>query len=492
MKQAILAIDQGTTSSRAMVFSLSGKPVALSQIEHQQIYPQNGWVEHNPDEIWQNTLHAVTDATWQAGDNGFVPVTGGITNQRETIIAWNKNSGDVLHNAIVWQDKRTAEICRTVEAEYGDVIRRKTGLLVDAYFSASKMHWLLEHVAAVAAAAKAGELAFGTMDSFLLWRLTNGKVHATDITNASRTMLFDIHTKDWDEQLLEIWGVSKDALPKVLPNTADFGATAAGLLPYDLPIQSMAGDQQAAAVGQGCFETGTLKCTYGTGCFAMLNTGDIAVPSPNGLLTTILYQHAGRTVYALEGSLLAAGAVVQWLRDKLGIIAHAGETEALAQMSKDADDVYFVPAFAGLSAPYWDSEARAAISGITLDVTKADIVRAALDGVVLQTNDLMQAMEAGTGQPAVSLRVDGGMVVNNWFLQRLADVLNIPVIRPKVTETTALGAAYLAGLQHGLYQSFDTISDNWQTDREVSPAMDSDARQAMLAGWKQAVASVRS
>ena len=392
-----------------------------------------------------------------------------------------------MHNAIVWQDKRTSIKCHELNLIHGEQVKQKTGLPLDPYFSASKMQWLLENVNKVKTAAENNVLAFGTIDSFLLWKLTGGKVHATDITNASRTLLFNIYNCTWDKDLLEIFNIPESSLPKVLPNTSDFGVTSIKELPKDIPINSMIGDQQSASIGQVCFKKGMLKSTYGTGCFAMLNTGTEPVTSTNGLITTIAYQTDGKPYYALEGSIFIAGSAIQWLRDKLNLITSSSEVEALASSTHDSDDVYFIPAFAGLGAPYWKPTIKASIIGMTLDTSKATIVRAALDAVVFQTNDLIKAMESDINEPIKELRVDGGMVVNNWLLQRLSDILNINIKRPLVIETTALGAAYLAGLQYGFYNSLEDIEQNWQVEKEASPKMSNDTRNNKIAGWADAI-----
>jgi len=491
MKQAILSLDQGTTSTRAIVFSLEGEIISSSQIEHKQIYPQHSWVEHDAEEIWQNTLRVCKRALEEASTQGYMPVTMGITNQRETIIAWDKTTGTPLHNAIVWQDKRTAGNCEELRKHHDHTIQCKTGLPTDPYFSASKMQWLIEHIPAIQEALDAENIAFGTIDSFLLFKLTGGEVHATDITNASRTMLFNIHKCAWDAELMHLFEIPHHTLPKVLASAANFGITAANLLPVQLPIEGIAGDQQAATIGQCCFAEGMIKSTYGTGCFAVLNTGKTPVTSENGLITTILYQINDEVYYGLEGSIFIAGAIVQWLRDQLGLIVSAQETEQLAASASDDDDVYFVPAFTGLGAPYWDAEAKAAISGMTLDTNKDHIVRAALDAVAYQTNDLIQAMEKDTGQKIDHLRVDGGMVANNWLLSRIADILGIEIIRPHIIETTALGAAYLAGLHHGLYDSLEEVAQKWRCDQTFTSKMDSETRADKQAGWQKATQKVQ-
>lgn len=487
MNPAILAIDQGTTSTRAMVFTPQGHVVATSQVEHAQHYPQPGWVEHDVEEIWQNTLQTCRNALEKATAEGFEAVTLGMTNQRETVVAWHKGTGKPLHRALVWQDKRTADFCAALRPTHQATVKAATGLPLDPYFSASKMRWLVDNVPAVKAALAEDQLAFGTIDSFLLWRLTGGTVHATDITNASRTLLFNIHTCGWDAGLLELFNIPGHTLPQVQPNAHLFGTTAPGLLPTPLPIEGMAGDQQAATIGQACFTPGMVKSTYGTGCFMLLNTGRTPVTSENGLLTTIAWQVAGKVTYALEGSIFIAGAGIKWLRDQLELVTTAPQTEDLARTAGDDDGVYFVPAFAGLGAPHWQANARAALVGMTLDTSKATLARAALDATVYQTCDLLGAMEKDSKTPIHALRIDGGMVANQWFNQRLADVLNVVVDVPTVTETTALGAAYLAGLQHGIYQGFDDIARHWQNARSLKPAMSSATRESKLKGWHKAV-----
>ncbi len=481
----ILAIDQGTTSTRAIVFDGAGQAQKSAGRELPQIFPKPGWVEHDPEEIWQATLAVSRDVM----DDDVVGI--GITNQRETVVIWDRGSGAPIHNAIVWQDRRTAEACRKLtEAGKAALVTEATGLVLDPYFSASKIGWLLDDVPGARVRAEAGDLAFGTIDSFLLWRLTNGAVHATDATNACRTMLFNIHTQDWDDRLLALFGVPRALLPEVMDNAAAFGVAVAEHFGRALPIGGMAGDQHAATVGQACFAPGMIKSTYGTGCFAVLNTGDTAIPSQNRMLTTMAYRLEGRTSYALEGSIFVAGAAVQWLRDGLGVIARAEETETLAANQADNAGVYLVPAFTGLGAPYWDADARGAILGLTRDSGVATIVRAALEAVCYQTHDLVSAMAQDMGQSPRSLRVDGGMVHNNWLMQFLADIVDLPVDRPGVTETTALGAAYLAGLQIGVYDSVEVISEHWQRDRQFTPSLTGEARQTLLAGWKDAVGRV--
>ena len=486
MSAFILSIDQGTTSSRAILFDENGTPVRTAQREFTQHFPQPGWVEHDPEEIWETTLAVCREAL--AGGETVAAI--GITNQRETTIVWDRETGRPIHNAIVWQDRRTAGICRElVEAGHEALITGKTGLVVDAYFSGTKVAWILDHVDGARARAERGELAFGTIDSFLIWRLTGGAVHATDATNASRTLLFDIHTQRWDDDLLAALRVPRSLLPDVRDSADDYGTTLEAVLGAAIPIAGVAGDQQAATVGQCCFEPGMIKSTYGTGCFAVMNTGTEAVRSHNGLLTTVAYRLDGVPTYALEGSIFVAGSAVQWLRDKLKVISDARETEPLARSLDGNDGVYLVPAFVGLGAPYWNPDARGALVGLTRDTGIAHLARAALESVCYQTRDLVDAMVRDAGA-LESIRVDGGMVGNDWLLGQLADILDVTVERPVVTETTALGAAYLAGLQIGLYESPQALSSRWQLDRRQQPSMDAGERERLLKGWKKAVAAV--
>lgn len=487
----ILAIDQGTTSSRAMIFAENGQCAAVAQQEFKQIYPQDGWVEHDPEEIWQSVVEVCRQALRQAGEKGIAVEGIGITNQRETTLVWDRRSGKPIYNAIVWQDRRTAGFCAELKAAgREEAVAEKTGLLLDPYFSASKLSWILDHVEGARGKAERGELAFGTIDSFLLWRLTGGKVHATDATNASRTMLFNIHSQQWDDSLLELFKIPPSLLPEVKDCSADFGASEAGLFGHPFPIGGIAGDQQAAAIGQACLEPGMIKSTYGTGCFVLLNTGDKAFRSQNRLLTTVAYRIDGKTSYALEGSIFVAGAAIQWIRDGLKLIDSAGEVEQLARTLESNRGVYMVPAFTGLGAPYWDPHARGAIFGLTRDTGIAEIVRATLESVGYQTHDLMQAMNRDSESGSKALRVDGGMVANNWFLQFLADLLGVPVERPRVTETTALGAAYLAGVQLGIYSSLADIAHHWQRDALFTPALVDAQRKELLKGWEKAVSRV--
>ena len=483
----LLTIDQGTTSSRAIRFDVSGTQLTVAQRELTQHYPQPGWVEHDPEEIWRTTVEVTRNALTGADSVAAI----GITNQRETTLIWDRATGTPIHPAIVWQDRRTAEHCANLKADGAEpLVRERTGLLLDPYFSGTKIGWLLDHIEGARTRAEAGQLAFGTVDTFLIWRLTNGRVHATDATNAARTLLFNIHTQDWDDDLLNLLNVPRALLPEVRDCAADFGTTDASILGSAIPIQGVAGDQHAATIGQACLQPGMVKSTYGTGCFAVLNTGDRAVQSDNGLLTTLAYRLNGKPTYALEGSIFIAGAGVQWLRDELHIIDSAAETEALAANLHDNGGVYLVPAFVGLGAPHWDPNARGAIVGLTRDSGVAHFARAALEAVAYQTHDLAVAMAADVGAPIATLRVDGGMVANNWLMQFLADILDVPVERPTVTETTALGAAYLAGLQAGLIDSIDDLGSRWQLDRRFEPAMDPSRRAELLEGWRRAVSHV--
>ncbi len=487
----ILAIDQGTTSSRAMIFSAAGDCVAVAQEEFRQIFPHDGWVEHDPEEIWQSVLSVCRQVLQQAKEASINVAGIGITNQRETTVVWDRKSGKPLYNAIVWQDRRTADFCAELKlAGNEEQVSALTGLLLDPYFSATKISWILDHVAGARVKAEAGDLAFGTIDSFLLWRLTGGQSHATDATNASRTLLFNIHTQRWDNSLLELFQIPSSLLPEVKDCSDDFGMTTPDLFANSYPIAGIAGDQQAAAIGQACLEPGMIKSTYGTGCFVLLNTGTKAYRSKNRLLTTVAYRIDGQTSYAIEGSIFVAGAAIQWIRDGIKLIESTSEVEGLAQGLDSNRGVYMVPAFTGLGAPYWDPRARGAIFGLTRDTGIAEIVRATLESVGYQTSDLMQAMQGDSDAELQALRVDGGMVVNNWFLQFLADLLNLPVERPRVTETTALGAAYLAGVQLGIYKSLADISGHWQRDALFTPQIDQGKRDNLLQGWEKAVFKV--
>lgn len=485
----ILSIDQGTTSSRAIVFSPDSRILAVAQQEFAQHYPQDGWVEHDPEDIWSTTLSVCEQALAKAKDIGANVVAIGITNQRETTLVWDKATGKPIYNAIVWQDRRTASVCQDLHAKgLQDTVNSKTGLLLDPYFSGTKVAWILDQVEGARDAAEQGKLAFGTVDSFLIWRLTGGQVHATDVTNASRTNLYNIHTQQWDDELLQIFNVPVNVLPDVKECADDFGTSDKSVLGAAIPILGVAGDQQAAAIGQCCFDEGSIKSTYGTGCFVLLNTGEQAFASQNQLLTTIASRINGVTQYALEGSIFIAGAAVQWLRDGLKIINSASETEGLATSLGYDHGVYLVPAFAGLGAPYWNPEARGAIFGLTRGTSNAHLARAALESVCYQTKDLLNAM-AQDGVTPAALRVDGGMVGNNWVCQFLTDVLDVPVARPQVMETTALGAAYLAGLKAGIYQSVDELKAMNQIEKHFAPEMDETTRQQLLDGWQHAVQS---
>jgi glycerol kinase len=488
----ILAIDQGTTSTRAMLFDAEGKPCAQAQRELEQHYPQPGWVEHDADEIWQATLDTCRAVLAELKLQPRQVAAIGVTNQRETTVLWERKTGRPIARAIVWQDRRTAQRCAELRAEgHDEAIAARTGLVIDPYFSATKIAWLLDKVAGARQAAERGELAFGTIDCFLLWRLTRGAVHATDATNAARTLVFDIHRQDWDDALLKLFRVPRALLPEVRDNAADFGGSAADLFGAPIAVAGMAGDQQAATIGQACFSPGMIKSTYGTGCFAVLNTGADALASKHRLLSTVAYRIGAKPTYAIEGSIFVAGAAVQWLRDGLKIIARADETDALARAADPARRVYVVPAFTGLGAPYWDADARGAIFGLTRDVGRAELVRATLEAACYQTRDLIEAMRADGAEPQ-SLRVDGGMVVNDWFAQCLADTLGMPVERPRFIETTVLGAAALAGLGCGLYPSLEALAGRWQRDRLFEPKLDAAERDAAYAGWRDAVARVRS
>ena len=487
----LLSIDQGTTSTRAIAFALNGEPQANAQKELPQIYPADGWVEHDPEEIWRATIEVTKAVIEKVGAARIAAI--GITNQRETAVIWDRKTGKPVHNAIVWQDRRGAPLCKKLIADgHEPTIQRKTGLLIDSYFSATKIAWILENVAGARSAAARGDLAFGTIDTFLLWRLTGGKSHATDVTNASRTMLCDIRKLDWDDELLNLFGVPRSMLPTIKENAADFGTTDPKTIGVSLPIAGMAGDQQAAMIGQACFDPGMIKSTYGTGCFALMNTGPAPVQSKNRLLTTVGYKLKGEVAYAVEGSIFIAGAAVQWLRDGLKLIQQAGETERLARSVRGTGGVYLVPAFTGLGAPYWDPMARGALLGLTRDTGIAEIVRAALEAVCYQTRDLMSAMMADTGTAVQSLRVDGGMARNDWVMQFLSDLLAVPIGRPAVVETTALGAAMAAGLGVGILPDLKTASVNWQQERLFRPEMPEADRERLYAGWQNAIQRIRS
>ncbi len=489
----ILAIDQGTTSTRAIVFDGTMHPVATAQEEFTQHFPASGWVEHDPEDLWQTTLRTCRAAIAEAGLAPEDIAAIGITNQRETTVVWDKATGEPVHNAIVWQDRRTAATCADLkEAGHEAEVTAKTGLLLDPYFSGTKLAWILDNVEGARERAEAGELLFGTVDSFLIWRLTGG-THVTDATNAARTLMYDIHKGRWSTTVCDLLGVPTKMLPKVLDCAADFGMAQAEHLGAALPILGVAGDQQAATVGQACFEPGMLKSTYGTGCFALLNTGDEAVSSENRLLTTIAYQLDGKPTYALEGSIFIAGAVVQWLRDGLKIIEGAPDTQPLAEQADAGQDVVMVPAFTGLGAPYWQPDCRGAVFGLTRNSGPAEFAKAALESVGYQTRDLMEAMQRDMGGKGEAvLRVDGGMTASDWTMQFLADILDAPVDRPVVLETTALGAAWLAGMKAGVYPNMADFADTWALDRQFTPSMDDTTRAAKYGRWQRAVAATQA
>ncbi len=490
ISSGILSIDQGTTSSRAIVFDTASNIKALAQKEFPQIFPHDGWVEHNPEAIWETTLSTAKQALEEARGQGIDATCIGITNQRETTVVWNRQTGKPVYNAIVWQDRRTQEHCRAMQEQgLEEDIQARTGLLIDPYFSAPKLAWILDNVPHARTQAEQGILAFGTIDSFLIWRLTGGKSHATDATNASRTGLFNIHTQQWDERLLGLYNIPASLLPIVKDSAAEFGVATQDILGQTLPILGVAGDQQAAAIGQGCFQPGAIKSTYGTGCFVLMNTGDKAIKSNARLLTTVAYRLNGKTTYAIEGSIFIAGAAVQWLRDGLKIIRDAADTEQMAAKLDSNHGVYFVPALTGLGAPHWQPEARGAIFGLSRDTGPDDIARAALESVCYQTNDLFRAMAADGIEPT-AIRIDGGMAANSWVAQFLANILNLAVERPAVLETTALGAAYLAGYQAGIYTDLKDLSTHWQCDARFEPAIEPQQRQKLLMGWDNAVQRV--
>ncbi len=493
MNQYILSFDQGTTSSRAIVFDRNGAIISVAQKEFSQIFPQPGWVEHDANEIWSTQLGVAAEAITKAGLTVKQIAAIGITNQRETTVVWDKKTGQPIHNAIVWQDRRTADFCDALRKEGKDrFIQQKTGLVIDAYFSATKVKWILDHVDGARTKANNGELCFGTIDTWLLWKLTNGKVHATDVSNASRTMLFNIHSLNWDEALLKIFDVPAAILPEVRSSSEVYGETQNILTAHNIPIAGIAGDQQAALFGQMCTQPGMVKNTYGTGCFMLMNTGEKAVPSTNNLLTTVAWKVNGVTQYALEGSVFIAGAVVQWLRDGLKIIRSSSEIEALANEVESSDGVYVVPAFAGLGAPYWNQHARGTMVGITRGTTAANIARAALESIAYQTMDVLKAMEADSGISIKELRVDGGATANNLLMQFQSDILNCKVVRPVVTETTALGAAYLAGLAVGYWKSMEEIQQQWLMEKTFVSSMNDGERNNLSEGWKKAVEAAMS
>ena len=492
MTNYILSIDQGTTSSRSVLFDLNGNIAYLEQQEFDLHFPKDGYVEHKPEDIWASVQQTMTAVMKHLDPQHDKVIAIGITNQRETTIVWDKITGEPVYNAIVWQDRRTSELCNDLRAaEKEELIRKKTGLLIDPYFSATKINWILENCPDAREKAEKGDLIFGTVDTYLLWKLTGGKEHRTDATNASRTMLFNIHTQEWDAELLELLNVPIEMLPEVMDSSDDFGVTDERYLGYEVPILAMAGDQQAALFGQTCFQPGMAKSTYGTGCFMMVNTGDKVLESENRLLSTVAYRLNGKPTYALEGSIFIAGAAIQWLRDGLQLIQKAEETESLACNTSLDHGIYMVPAFTGLGAPYWDSNARGAIFGLTRDTGIKEIVTAGLQSVCFQTKDLQKSMEADGVRPQV-LRVDGGMVINGWLMQFLSDVLGAEVDRSTISETTALGVAYLAGLKAGVFPSLESLATNWNCDKRFVPNMTKSKRDELYAGWCNAVKKVQS
>jgi glycerol kinase len=490
--KAVLALDQGTTSSRAIVFDSTGSMLAVAQKEFEQKYPQPGWVEHDPREIWSSQLDTAREALRQARVQPGDVAAIGITNQRETTVLWDRATGEPVHNAIVWQDRRTAGICDQYRSQGVDpLITGRTGLLLDAYFSGTKLRWLLEHIDGARARAERGDLAFGTVDSWLIWKLTGGRVHVTDVSNASRTLLFNIHTRDWDDKLLKLFRIPRALLPRVVPSSGVCAETVGELFGRTLPIAGIAGDQQAALFGQQCWRPGMVKNTYGTGCFMLMHTAERPVESKCRLLTTIAWDLEGRIEYALEGSVFMAGAVVQWLRDALGIIGSSSEVDGLASRVPDSSGVYFVPAFAGLGAPHWDAYARGMLIGLTRGSGAPHIARAALDSIAFQTSDVLDAMQTDSGISVAELRVDGGASRSDLLMQFQADLLGVPVLRPRAYESTALGAAYLAGLATGLWPDRAVLAQHWQLERRFEPAMNGDERDARKAAWRRALARAR-
>ena len=494
MAGCVLAIDQGTTSSRAIVFDDGFSPISVGQQEFPQHFPKSGWVEHSPSDIWTSTLRVCREAMEKAPDKGAAVAAIGITNQRETTLIWDRATGEPVYNAIVWQDRRTSDFCAGLRAQgLEDTFTAKTGLLLDPYFSGTKIAWLLDNVDGVRERAERGELVFGTVDTWLIWQLTGGQVHATDATNASRTLIYNIHENRWDEDLCGVLNIPMSLLPEVKDSADDFGTADAEHFGRPLPILGVAGDQQAATVGQACFKPGMVKSTYGTGCFALMNTGDTAVRSNNRMLTTIAYRLNGKTTYALEGSIFVAGAAVQWLRDGLGLIESAGDSQALAEQADPNQDVYLVPAFVGLGAPYWDADARGAMFGLTRNTGPREIARAVLQSVGYQTSDLVEAMQADwpdAEKPV--LRVDGGMTASDWTMQFLADILGAPVDRPTVAETTALGSAWLAGSKAGIWPGEDAFTAEWKLEKRFEPQLGEERRKQLLAGWQDAVNRTRT
>lgn len=492
MSGYILSIDQGTTSSRAMIFDRESRVIGVGQQEFQQYFPADGWVEHDPEEIWRSVLSVIAEALSEAQLKATDITAIGMTNQRETTVIWDRSTGETVYPAIVWQDRRTDAACQALKsAGHEPDVNARTGLLLDPYFSATKVRWILDHIHEGQSRAEAGELCFGTIDSFLLWRLTGGEQHRTDATNAARTLLFNIDSQDWDDTILALLNIPRALLPEVLDSSADFGVTKIPEIAATIPITGIAGDQQAALIGQCCFEPGMMKSTYGTGCFMILNTGNQRVQSNHRLLTTVAFRLNGKVCYGLEGSIFIAGASVQWLRDAMKMVAHASDTEAIARANPDSHGVYVVPAFTGLGAPYWDANARGAVVGLTRDSGISDMVTATLQSVSYQSQDLLAAMASDGLTPKV-VRVDGGMIANDWLAQNLADQLGIDVDRPKVTETTALGAAYLAGLRVGLFASIEALAENWQLDQRFQRQLSADVAEQRYVGWQAAVARVKT
>ena len=485
----VLSIDQGTTSSRGVIFDKNYEIVSIGQKEFTQFFPDSGWVEHDPEEIWMSTLESCHSAIKESKIDPSQIRAVGITNQRETTVVWDKETGKPIYNAIVWQDRRTSDQCQNLkDLGHESLVTKKTGLLLDPYFCATKIAWILDNVSGARQKANEGQLLFGTIDCFLMWRLSNQQIHSTDATNACRTMLYNIHDGCWDEDLLKLFNIPSSMLPKVCDNAADFGKVDESIFGSEIPITASIGDQPSALVGQACFQPGMVKSTYGTGCFVLINTGYEPVKSNNKLLTTLAFQVNGKTCYALEGSIFVAGAAVQWLRDGLKFIESAQESESLAMQADESQDVYLVPAFVGLGAPYWDPDCRGALFGMTRNTGPAEITKATLESVCYQTSDLLSAIEKDLGEGKLSaIRVDGGMAASNWTMQMLSDLVELPVDRPKNLETTALGAAYLAGMQIGFYPSMSDFSDSWQSDSQFNSKMTSDSRERKLAGWKDAV-----
>jgi len=487
MKKFIISIDAGTTSNRAILFDLKGKPIFSSQKEFSQFFPKSGWVEHNPEEIWNTTKKVLKEVILKAKKLRGQILTIGITNQRETTVLWNKKTGKTVYKAIVWQDRRQAEYCKKLKKQNKEtLIFNKTGLPIDSYFSGTKIKWILDNVPTARKLMNKKQLLFGTIDSFLIWRLTKGKIHATDATNASRTMIYNISSNKWDDTILKILKIKKHILPEVKNCADDYGSTHPSITGRSIPITGVVGDQQSASIGQCCFEPGSLKSTYGTGAFVLLNTGNKKIYSKNRLLTTIAYRINGKTTYAMEGSIFIAGAGVQWLRDRMKFFKKAFETEKILRSLEDNKDVYLVPAFTGMGAPYWNQNSRGVLSGLTRDTGPKEIIRATIESVAYQTYDLFEAMKHDGLRPKI-VKVDGGMVMNNWFSQFLSDVVNVKVLRPKVHETTALGAAFMAGLKIGAYKSLKDISKNWGLEKKFSPKMGNKFRNTLLTGWSKAI-----